>query len=229
VRNNVVAWNADGISVISQARDDDEAHVEIHVEDNTILSVDQPSDRTAYALAWVADWPSMLFDPASANGGRGNRYWYPRAEGDTDRFAWQSAFRHLAEFDATPGDQAARYLSDTEATELAHALGLPDPPGLGGLDAVWSVVQVGLGLVALGSLAGWLAVATQRRRAAMIAPITVVLSAASLLILGPSGAIWPTAAFGLAWIAAAIVELAGGIRLRSRHATGASHLPDYPA
>ena len=226
VRDNVVAWNADGISVVSQARDDDEDHVDIVIEDNTIMGIDQPSDRTAYALAWVADGPVVLFDPASGNGGRNNRYWFPRPEGMNDRFAWDGTYRSLDAFAQTPGEEGPRYLSNAEASEIAQAFGLPDPPRVVGLDALWQVVQLGIGLVALGCLVGGLAAIGRRRGAALIAPALMACSAAGLLILGAAGAIWPVAFFGAAWLAMAILEFAREALLRRRSAASAPVVPD---
>jgi len=226
VRDNVVAWNADGISVVSQARDDDEPHVDILVEDNDILGVEQPSNRSAFALAWVADWPGMLFDPASANRGRGNRYWYARPEGATNRFAWGGTYRHLADFESTPGEEGARYLSDAEAAELVATLDLPDAPGLGGLDTVWAVVQIGIGLIALGSLLGSPAIAIRRRRATLLVPAALVLSVIAIVVFGSDGAIWPVGAFGAAWLATGLLELARTTELRSKPSHPASQVPD---
>ena len=129
VNDNIVAWNADGISVISQQRDDAPAEIaNIRVERNIIVGTDRrPLPGQNYGLAWLEDWPGRLFDPASANGGDDNAFWYGTLEGPT-RFAWDGDLAALSAFATKPGGATSRYLSDVDKEAiLAHA-GLPPAP-----------------------------------------------------------------------------------------------------
>ncbi len=129
VNDNIVAWNADGISVISQQRDDAPAEIaNVRVERNTIVGSDRsPLPRQNYGLAWLEDWPGRLFDPASANGGDDNAFWYGTPEGPT-RFAWDGDLAPLSAFATTPGGRASRYLSDVEKEAILAEAGLPPAP-----------------------------------------------------------------------------------------------------
>jgi parallel beta-helix repeat protein len=143
VRNNVVAWNADGISVISQDRTNTSRYVpgvstwnEVvgnHVHNNDIILAPQPSDESdKFMLAWLQDWSGgVMFDPGSDNRGHDNRYWNARDEPST-RFAWgtgrSGVFRFLSDFNATPGESAGRYLTPGERDALLARFGIPPAP-----------------------------------------------------------------------------------------------------
>jgi hypothetical protein len=138
VRNNVVAWNADGISVISQDRTSDSSYRpgrstwgvvdNVHVHHNDILLAPQPSDRSdRFLLAWLQDWDGVLLDPESDNRGSANRYWRARAE-PAARFAWGSAHRRLTDFATTPGESDGRYLRASELAAVLAESGVPRRP-----------------------------------------------------------------------------------------------------
>jgi hypothetical protein len=147
IRDNLLAWNADGITVISQRRTDDEPHVAIQVTDNTIAMDPPTGDMTAFALGWVEDWEGVLLDPASANEGTGNRFWYAQSEPAGNRFAWGTSFDRIRSFAATPGGVGSTYLSDDEIDALLTEARLP-------LRVAQPAVATGRGLLGVGL---WLA------------------------------------------------------------------------
>ena len=69
VSNNTVAWNARGISVISQSRGA-LPHTGNIVRDNTIIQ-----RGTAFVTGFYEDHDRSLFASSNGNGGSGNRYW----------------------------------------------------------------------------------------------------------------------------------------------------------
>jgi hypothetical protein len=127
VDNNVVAWNADGITVVSQQRTDDAPHVEINVHDNTI-AMSPGSDTAAYASGWAMDWAGILFNAASNNRGSNNRYWYPTAENSQSRYAWNGAKTRLADFEATPAEAGGSYLTTSQKDAALAGAGVPTAP-----------------------------------------------------------------------------------------------------
>jgi hypothetical protein len=138
VYGNVVAWNADGISVISQDRSSTYAYeagsstwnsvVNVYVHSNDIIVTPQASDGTdKHLLAWLQDWGGVMFDAGSNNRGAGNRYWHALAEPST-RFAWDGGESRLANFQATPGDPTGRYMTTAERDAVLAAAGVPAAP-----------------------------------------------------------------------------------------------------
>jgi parallel beta-helix repeat protein len=131
VTRNLVAWSGDGIAVISQDRGEARwnAVAGVRVEGNDVMLTEDPADPfNRLALGWLQDWQGVLFDPASGNGGAGNRYWYPTGEGTLARFAWDGALTSLDAFNATPGEDGGRYLTDDERAQLLSGAGVPLEP-----------------------------------------------------------------------------------------------------
>lgn len=132
IYDNVVAWNADGVSVISQDRGEDRWNTvkDIYVHDNTILAKDYPADKYHnLSLAWLQDWTGAMFEPSSDNRGANNRYWYPSPESSVNRFEWDGGGKNrLADFNATPGEQEGRYLSEEEKDLIVSSAGVPPSP-----------------------------------------------------------------------------------------------------
>lgn len=128
VAGNVVAWNADGISVISQDREEQRWNrVEnVHVTDNDVL-VD-PVGGDTYALAWLDDWASGMFAADRNNIGMANRYWYARREDGRDRFAWAGSHASLGRFEATLGEERARYHDGSARDSIIGEAILPPAP-----------------------------------------------------------------------------------------------------
>jgi hypothetical protein len=142
VFNNVVAWSAEGISVIWQQRNDYGSlqPVGIHVHDNVIArTIPSSTDYWAdLALGWLNDTSStVLYNPASNNGGSSNLYWYDQPEAGPVRFAWQYAYSALTDFEATGAEKGSRYLSNSELAQALGAKGVPvSPPSKAAVTAV---------------------------------------------------------------------------------------------
>ena len=131
VDHNVLAWNADGISVISQRREDAPGSVaHVAVQDNVIAGkATGPDAKQNYGLAWLQDWPGRMFDPAEANRGSGNLFWYAaRDEPSSPRFAWDGDIARLSAFGATPGGTASRYVTEAESQAALGEAGVPATP-----------------------------------------------------------------------------------------------------
>ncbi len=132
VYDNTLAWNADGISIISQDRGgtENDAVTNVYVHDNTVLTKDYPNTGQNYALGWLQDWAGgVLFDPASNNRGENTRYWYPSPEGAYVRYKYAKVnYKKLVDFNATLGEEGGRYLSDAEKDEVVSAKGVPASP-----------------------------------------------------------------------------------------------------
>jgi parallel beta-helix repeat protein len=125
VHDNTVAWNADGITVISQSRADDAPHVEINVHDNTIAMSPRSGDTGAYATGWVMDWAGILYNAASNNRGSNNHYWYPAAENSQLRFGWNGGKNRLVDYEPTPAETTTTYLTTGQKDSTLSAAALP--------------------------------------------------------------------------------------------------------
>ena len=128
VSGNTVAWNADGITVLSQDRSGAPAVTGNRVDDNVIAIAPQPGDDgDAYALGWLDDWSSPLFAPGSGNGGDGNAVALVAADGDK-AFAWAGDYTDPARFAATPGGTGLVVLDPAAAGDRLAAAGVPGTP-----------------------------------------------------------------------------------------------------
>jgi parallel beta-helix repeat protein len=132
IYNNTLAWNADGISVISQERNVTYALIveNVLVHDNQILAKDYPGTKDNFALAWLQDWDGgVLFDASSNNRGYDNRYWYPSAEGSYARYKWnREPERFLEPFNATLGEETGSYMTKSEKDTVVSSTGIPAEP-----------------------------------------------------------------------------------------------------
>ena len=167
VRGNLLAWNADGISVISQARNraGGDAVRNVSVVDNTVLA----DAASGFLLGWLQDWPGPLYAADSGNQGAGNRFWHESREPSGCRFEWSDCIDSIAAFSTTPGGSDSTYLSDAEAHAALADAGVParpvphpfgEPPRL--RDVV--IVAGAAGLVVLVTIAALLLVIRRRRR-----------------------------------------------------------------
>lgn len=126
VRGNLLAWNADGISVVSQSRDRPGGDVVrgVSVVDNTIIS----DAKGGFMLAWLQDWPGSLYAADSKNVASGNRFWHEAPEPTECRFEWSDCLDRIAAFAATPGGSSSGYLSDEAAHVALADTGVPAHP-----------------------------------------------------------------------------------------------------
>jgi parallel beta-helix repeat protein len=132
IYNNTVAWNADGISVISQDRGGttNDAVTNVYVHDNQILAKDgAKGEPHVYSLGWLQDWAGVMYNASSNNRGANNRYFYPTAEGTKARFSWNKAlYKSLTDFNKTPGEEGGRYLSQSEKDAVVADKSIPATP-----------------------------------------------------------------------------------------------------
>jgi parallel beta-helix repeat protein len=126
VHDNVVAWNADGISVISQSRSDAPGPIVGNfVHANTIAEDPVLSDTSEkFMVAFLQDWTGVLFDAGSSNRGGSNRYWHADPE-PSGRFGWSGTKSRLTDFNATPGEEGGTYLSVIQRDSALSAAGVP--------------------------------------------------------------------------------------------------------
>lgn len=126
IRNNTVAWNNRGISVISQNRQLSPHNGNV-VHDNVIIG-----QQGGFVAGFYDDHGGSLFQPANDNFGYSNRYWIGIAESSTDRFGWDGPKNRLSDFNATPGEQNGMYLTSAGRDAALAAAGIPsdggDPP-----------------------------------------------------------------------------------------------------
>ena len=130
VSGNTVAWNADGIAVISQNRGSaawNDVH-DVSVHDNTIVMAPQPGDGSdVMGLAWLQDWSGVLFAAGSHNGGSGNDYWWSGAVPRCG-YEWNGCSASLSAFNATPGDEGGVAISSATKVARLSAAGIPAAP-----------------------------------------------------------------------------------------------------
>ena len=131
VWGNTVAWNARGISVISQARGPS-PHNNNYVHDNKIIQ-----QGTSFVTGFYDDHGNTLFAAANNNRGSGNDYWVGGPEPSNDRFEWHGPKSRLSDYEATPGEHGGRYMTTAERNQALAAAGIsgtptppaPTPPG----------------------------------------------------------------------------------------------------
>jgi parallel beta-helix repeat protein len=169
VYGNTVAWNADGIAVISQNRGDTawNSVTGNYVHDNTIVLSPRAGDSSdKFALGWLQDWAGVMFSGTSNNRGANNAYWISSPEPEWSRFGWNGHVDTLAAFNATPGEEAGRYLSAAERDQRLSVAGIPiatatSPHSTNGLPLVFGAVLMVFLLVALPV---WVQVVRRSRR-----------------------------------------------------------------
>ncbi len=133
VYGNLVAWNLDGISVVSQDRADAAGPVGGNsVHDNTV-ALGSPvagdgSDKTL--LAFIDDWASGMYTSGAANTAARNAYWDLAPEPQWARFgSWNgTSLQTLGALNGTPLGGASTYLSTASLDSLLAAAGLPLAP-----------------------------------------------------------------------------------------------------
>ncbi|MEK6206488.1 MAG: right-handed parallel beta-helix repeat-containing protein [Chloroflexota bacterium] len=130
VSGNVVAWNADGVSVIAQNRPDAPGPVSgNYVHDNVIVTSHQSSDKSdVMNLGWLQDAPMGMYDAGRNNRGAANRYWTDKPEPTYCLFQWIGCISALAAFNGTPGEEGGQYLTTAERDQKLASSGLPTAP-----------------------------------------------------------------------------------------------------
>lgn len=136
VHDNTVAWNADGISVISANRDVGEAGTDfddvtdVRVYDNHVVVGRRSLDAHEYSLAWLDQKETeTITDAGSGNTGSDNRYWHGETEDTRPRYSWGSDhLSRLSSFNVTPGEENGRYLGDDEKTATLSSADVPASP-----------------------------------------------------------------------------------------------------
>ncbi|HEY6058870.1 MAG TPA: right-handed parallel beta-helix repeat-containing protein [Candidatus Limnocylindrales bacterium] len=123
VHDNAVAWNARGISVISQSRNSPPHHGNL-VHDNVIIA--GSGEKVA---GWYDDHGGSLYDPANGNIGYDNRFWVGPGEGPGGRFEWRGGLATLAAYNATAGEEGATYLTTGERDAVLAAASIPSEDG----------------------------------------------------------------------------------------------------
>jgi nitrous oxidase accessory protein NosD len=126
VRGNLLAWNADGISVISQLRNQagGDAVRNVSVLDNTVLA----DAASGFLLGWLQDWSGPLYAADSGNTGSGNRFWHETPEPTSCRFEWAECIDAIGAFSTTPGGSGSTYLTDAAAHAALSKAGVPAHP-----------------------------------------------------------------------------------------------------
>lgn len=100
----------------------------VTVRDNYFFAKDYAGTSLRMSLSWVRAYPGgNIFDSAAGNRGYGNRYYYPTAEGTSYRYKWDSSFKRLADFNATPGAEGS-YVSRETKDQVAAGRRVPAVP-----------------------------------------------------------------------------------------------------
>jgi hypothetical protein len=123
VHDNVLAWNARGVSVISQARNLS-PHNDNVVHDNVIIQ-----SAGSFVTGFYDDHGGSLYSSSNNNRGYGNRYWVGVGEPSSDRFYWAGSRQSLSSYNATPGEEGATYLSSAARDQALASAGIPGSGG----------------------------------------------------------------------------------------------------
>jgi parallel beta-helix repeat protein len=170
VEDNDLAWNADGIVLVSQDRLDEPGGDRVH--DTTVRSNAIALDAAGgYLLAWLEDWDGGIYAADAANVGVDNHFWHDRPEPSTCRFEWAGCKSTIAAFAATPGGTDSRYLSQAERDDVlavdelptvAKPTHQPEPPRARDV----AIVLVVVGSAGLVIVIAAVVIARRRRRPA---------------------------------------------------------------
>ncbi len=81
-----------------------------------------------WLVFWAQDFAGALFSDASANRGAHNRYWISPEAQTGDRFEWNGGTSSIDEFNATPAEEGAIYLSDVDKNAILAGAGITTSP-----------------------------------------------------------------------------------------------------
>ncbi|MFI5262681.1 MAG: right-handed parallel beta-helix repeat-containing protein, partial [Candidatus Limnocylindrales bacterium] len=133
VYGNIVAWNRDGISVVSQSRADAPGSVSgNYVHDNTIVLgppvATDGSDKTL--LAFADDWSSGMYAAGANNHGARNVFWSSQPEPQWARFGYWNgtSLQTLAALNGTGAGGASSYATTAQVNAILAGAGLSLAP-----------------------------------------------------------------------------------------------------
>lgn len=135
VHSNTLAWNADGIVVLSQDRGSAAWNnvTGNRVDNNFIAHEDNNEPWGSFAGAVLEDWDGVATKASSGNGGAGNTYYFTdwlASEPAVDNGVWILRGRNGDEgFYGVPAVFAGNVISRTEANSILASLGIPLSPG----------------------------------------------------------------------------------------------------
>jgi parallel beta-helix repeat protein len=119
MRYNTVAWNARGISVISQNRPT-KPHKGNVIRDNVVIS-----KSGAFVTGFYDDHGGSLFTTGNGNRGHDNRYWIGQGQPTNDRFHWNGPRTTMQAYNATRGEERGKYISKAKRNEILRAKKMP--------------------------------------------------------------------------------------------------------
>lgn len=119
IHHNTVAWNARGVSVISQSRQLS-PHTGNVVHDNVIISA-----GTKFVTGFYDDHGGSLYSSGNGNRGWDNRYWIAGDRTSSDRFHWGGGRSTLTSYNATPGEASGDYISTAKRNRILRSKDMP--------------------------------------------------------------------------------------------------------
>ncbi len=131
--SNLVAWNPDGITVISANRGEERWNQVVNddVHDNVVIGTDtdprDPHHNNIYTIAFLQDWKGIMAAPTSNNHAGNNQIYLPGPDRG-GRFAFVDGMPSLDAFNNSPGGKANRYITQDQAQSLLKAAGVPLEP-----------------------------------------------------------------------------------------------------
>lgn len=150
VHDNIVAWNGDGVAVISQCRayltdgtTCDLAHRWNRVDGNQVshnviaMDEDPIAPYNIVSLSWATDMEdangdpfNFMCSPEARTRGYRNYYWLTLPETETRvRFSWgEVVTARLGAFNRTPGEEDGVYLGVDEKNRILRDAGIPVMP-----------------------------------------------------------------------------------------------------
>jgi len=133
IDSNVVAWNPDGISVISADCGQERWNhvVDNDVHDNVVIGTDtdprDPNHNNIYAIAFLQDWKGIMASPSSNNHAENNRIYLPGPDRSA-RFAFVVPMVSLDAFNHSAGGKTNQYITQDQAQSLLKAAHVPLEP-----------------------------------------------------------------------------------------------------
>lgn len=119
VRYNTVAWNARGISVISQNRPT-KPHKGNVIHENVIIS-----NSGRFVTGFYDDHGGSLFNASNGSRGYGNRYWVGASQPTGERFHWNGPRSTLQSYNNTRGEQQGKYISKVKRNSILRSKNMP--------------------------------------------------------------------------------------------------------